>query len=112
MALKRCLLEMGVGVDLHGKDYTKAAQRAVANALWHNSLYFTRTLGTGPESMHVEVTIACAEPDAVDGEVVLGVLPYGHKTIQVVKGGLNIPSEDGSDATIMANAAVLVSLDV
>ena len=33
-------------------------------------------------------------------------------TIVVVKGGLEIPNEDGSDAAVMANAAVLVSLEV
>lgn len=112
MALKRCLLEMGMGVDLHGRDYTQAAQRAVTNALWHNSLYFVRSFGAGPESMRVDVTIAVPEPDAVDGEAVLSILPYGQKHINVVKGGLEIPNEDGSDATVMANAAVLVSLDV
>ncbi|MCE2463683.1 MAG: Lin0512 family protein [Dehalococcoidia bacterium] len=112
MALKRCLLEMGMGVDLHGRDYTQAAQRAVTNALWHNSLYFTRSFGAGPESMRVDVTIAVPEPDAVNGDAVLSVLPYGQKHINVVKGGLEIPNEDGSDATVMANAAVLVSLDV
>ena len=112
MAMKRCLLEMGMGVDLHGRDYTQAAQRAVTNALWHNSLYFIRSFGAGPESMRVDVTIAVPEPDAVNGDAVLSVLPYGQKHIVVVKGGLEIPNEDGSDATVMANAAVLVSLDV
>ena len=112
MALKRCLLEMGMGVDLHGRDYTQAAQRAVTNALWHNSLYFIRSFGSGPESMRVDVTIAVPEPDAVNKEAVLSVLPYGQGHINVVKGGLEIPNEDGSDATVMANAAVLVSLDV
>ena len=29
MALKRIILEMGAGNDLHGGDYTKAALRAV-----------------------------------------------------------------------------------
>ncbi len=112
MALKRCLLEMGMGVDLHGKNYTTAAQRAVTNALWHNSLYFTRSFGAGPDSMQVDVTIAVPEPERVDGEAVLSVLPYGKKNIKVVQGGMEIPSEDGSDATVIANAAVLVSLDV
>ncbi len=37
MAKKRFLLEMGMGVDLHDKDYTKAAVRAVREAIWHNS---------------------------------------------------------------------------
>ena len=112
MALKRCLLEMGMGVDIHGRDYTTAAQRAVTNALWHNSLYFVRSFGSGPESMRVDVTIGVPEPDAVNVEAVLSVLPHGQGYINVVKGGLEIPNEDGSDATVMANAAVLVSLDV
>lgn len=112
MALKRCLLEMGMGVDLHGKDYTKAAKRAVENALWHNSLYFARTFGTGPESMRIEVTIGVPEPDAVNQEAVLGVLPYGQGHVSVVKGGLEVPNEDGTDATVICNAAVLVSLEV
>ena len=30
----------------------------------------------------------------------------------VVQGGLEIPSEDGTDATVMANAAVVVYMDL
>ena len=33
MALTRYLTEMGMGVDVHGRDYTKAACRAVSDAL-------------------------------------------------------------------------------
>ena len=29
MALVRCVTEMGMGVDVHGLDYTNAAKRAV-----------------------------------------------------------------------------------
>ncbi len=112
MALKRCILEMGMGIDLHGRNYTLAARRAVDNAIRHNSLYFVRTLGPGAQAMRVDVTIGVPNPAAVDKDAVLDVLPYGQKHIQVVKGGLEIPSEDGSDATVMANAAVLVSLDL
>ena len=45
MALKRIILELGTGNDLHGGDYTKAALRAVQDALHHSSLAFIRTLG-------------------------------------------------------------------
>ncbi|MFK7889389.1 MAG: Lin0512 family protein, partial [Granulosicoccus sp.] len=38
MTLKRIILEMGAGSDLHGEDYTKAACRAVHDALHHSSL--------------------------------------------------------------------------
>ena len=86
MALRRCLLEVGMGVDLHGKDPTKAAQRALRDALWHCSLGFPSVFGTGPDSMHVDVTIGVPQPEAVDGEAVLNVLPYGQRRIAVVQG--------------------------
>ncbi len=38
MALKRMVLEIGMGTDIRGSDYTKAAVRALRDALWHNSL--------------------------------------------------------------------------
>lgn len=111
MTLKRCLLEMGMGVDLHGRDYTSSAAKAVRDALWHNSVTFPRVFGSGPDSMHVEVIIGSPKPEAVDGDTVLKVLPYGIKSIKVQSGGLEIPSEDGTDTTVITNAAVLVSLD-
>ena len=44
MTMKRAILEMGMGNDLHGEDYTKAAERAIKDALHHSSLSFIRTL--------------------------------------------------------------------
>ena len=38
MPAKRVILELGTGNDLHGGDYTKAALRAVQDALHHSSL--------------------------------------------------------------------------
>ncbi|MEA2775561.1 MAG: hypothetical protein QOF90_967, partial [Acetobacteraceae bacterium] len=38
MARKRVILELGTGNDLHGGDYTKAALRAVQDAIHHSSL--------------------------------------------------------------------------
>ena len=45
MTYKRVILEMGAGNDLHGGDYTKAALRAVQDALHHYSLSFISALG-------------------------------------------------------------------
>ncbi len=45
MPVKRVILELGTGNDLHGGDYTKAALRAVQDALHHSSLTMLRTLG-------------------------------------------------------------------
>ena len=57
MALKRVIMEMGAGNDLHGGDYTKAALRAVQDALHHSSLSLIRSLGLDSKAMQVEVTI-------------------------------------------------------
>ena len=57
MTAKRVILEMGAGNDLHGKDYTKAACRAVDDALHHSSLVMIRTLGVNKNDVLVNVTI-------------------------------------------------------
>jgi uncharacterized protein (TIGR02058 family) len=111
MARVRCITEMGMGVDVHGKDATKAARRAVSDAIRHSSLGFFRMLGKTANDMFVDVTIAVPDPAAVDTAAVAKELPYGTVTVTAVKGGLAIPAEQGSDAIIIANAAVIVSLD-
>lgn len=113
MAIRRCLLELGTGVDLHGKDATKAARRAVFDALRHSSVAFPRVFGYDPDAMMVEVNIAVPYHDTVKPDEVLLELPYGTKSINVVEGGLEVPGADpDGDSTIVANAAVIVSLDV
>jgi uncharacterized protein (TIGR02058 family) len=112
MAWKRVVVEMGMGTDIRGGDYTKAAVRALRDALWHNSLSVTRALGMDVDAMRVEVTIGVPKPEAVDTAQVLAVLPHGTGEVQVVHGGLEIPSENGADKTIIANAAAVVKLDL
>ncbi|MGY3453316.1 Lin0512 family protein [Bradyrhizobium sp. USDA 4353] len=111
MARIRCITEMGMGVDVHGRDATKAAKRAVSDAIRHSSLGFFRMVGKTPQDMLVDVTIAVPNPETVDTAAVAKELPYGTVTVTAVKGGLEIPAEAGSDAIIIANAAVLVHLD-
>ena len=41
--MKRIILEMGMGNDLYGEDYTKAACRAVEDAIRHSSLILFRS---------------------------------------------------------------------
>ncbi len=112
MAWKRCLIEIGMGVDLHGRDYTKAAQRALADAMSRNRLYFVSAVGSKPQSVWADVTIASPEPDAVDPQAVMGMLPYGQGQVNVIKGGLEIANEHNSDGTIITNAVVMVRLDM
>jgi uncharacterized protein (TIGR02058 family) len=111
MARVRCITEMGMGVDVHGKDSTKAAKRAVSDAIRHSSLGFFRMLGKTANDMFVDVMIAVPNPEAVDTAVVAKELPYGTVKVTAVAGGLEIPSESGNDPILIANAAVIVSFD-
>src|SRR5215204_3109402 len=81
MALKRIILEMGSGNDLHGGDYTKAALRAVQDALHHSSLAVVRSLGLDSKAMQVEVTIGVQKPEKVNAEAVKASLPHGQVTV-------------------------------
>ncbi|MEO9188642.1 MAG: Lin0512 family protein [Acetobacteraceae bacterium] len=110
--MTRVILELGSGNDLHGGDYTKAALRAVQDALHHSSLNLIRTLGLDSRAMRVEVTIGVQRPDRVDRAVVGASLPHGIVTVNVVKGGLDVPDEEAGDIAVIASAAVAVRLDL
>jgi len=112
MQATRVILEMGSGNDLHGGDYTKAAVRAVEDAIHHSSLTFIRTLGVDPRAMQVELTIGVQQPEKVDAGVVKAVLPHGQITVKVVKGGLDVPDEEARDVAVIANAAVVVRAEI
>src|SRR5438128_1077716 len=112
MTKKRMVLEIGMGTDIRGSDPTKAACRALRDALWHNSLSIATALGHPLEAMQVDVHIGVPRPDMVDKAQVLAVLPYGKGTVTVIEGGLEIRNDAGTDSTVIANACVVVSLDL
>ena len=112
MTMKRMMVEIGMGTDIRGADHTKAAVRALRDALWHNSLNVAAALGKPTESMFVEVLIGVPKPECVDKEEVLAVLPHGTGTVKVFEGGLEIPNDAGTGSTVMANCAAIVHLDV
>ena len=107
---KRAILELGTGNDLHGGDYTKAAVRAVQDALHHSSLSFIRTLGVDKDRLAVNVTIGVLAPERVDTAKVKASLPVGIVTVTAVKGGLDVPDEAVGDVAVIATAAVEVRL--
>jgi len=112
MAWQRMVLQIGMGTDIRGGDYTKAAVRALRDALWHNSLSVADAIGLPVDAMQVEVRIGVPHPEEVDEAAVLAVLPHGTGTIEVVEGGLEIMNDAGTNKTVIANAAALVRLDV
>jgi uncharacterized protein (TIGR02058 family) len=112
MKPKRIILELGAGASLHGGDYTKAAVRAVEDAIHHSSLSFVRNLGLDAKRMEVTVTIGVQKPDLVDKAKVAAKLPHGQVTVNVVKGGLDVPDPEANDITVLASAAVAVRMEL
>jgi uncharacterized protein (TIGR02058 family) len=112
MALKRMVLQIGMGTDIRGADYTKAAIRALRDALWHNGLSITDAVGLAVDAMQVEVIIGVPRPDKVDRQAVLAVLPHGTGTVRVIEGGLEVANDAGTNSTVIANAAAVVRLDI
>lgn len=108
---RRIILELSGGAALHGGDYTKAAVRAVDDAIHHSSLSFVRSMGLKASNLVVNVTIGVQQPEKVDAEAVKAVLPHGQVTVNVVHGGLDVPDPDADDLTVIASAAVAVHVD-
>ncbi|MBV9250019.1 MAG: Lin0512 family protein [Acetobacteraceae bacterium] len=111
MPSKRVILELGHGNDLHGANYTKAAIRAVQDALHHSSLNLIRSLQLDPDTMLVDVTIGVQRPERVDATAVKASLPHGKVTVHVVKGGLDVPDDEGTDTAVIASAAIAVRFE-
>ena len=110
--MKRIILEMGTGNDLYGEDYTKAACRAVDDALHHSSLTLFRSLGFDHADMDVRVTIAVQQPERVNKAAVTAKLPRGNPIVQVVKGGLDVFDGVHDTRSVIATAAVEAYLDI
>ena len=112
MTKTRMALELGMGTSLRRQDYTKAACRAVKDALWHNSLGLSEAFGFNKSDMIIEVEIGVQRPHRVDVGEVAAVFPYGEVTVKVVEGGLDIDKPGGTGRTVIANAAIVVCFDM
>lgn len=103
---KRIILEMGTGNDLYGRDYTKAARRAVQDALHHSSITLFSKLGIDHSEMRVLVTIGVQKPELVDCELVAADLPRGRAEVRAVSGGLDLDDPKSDTRHVVATAAV------
>jgi uncharacterized protein (TIGR02058 family) len=111
MPKTRVILELGSGNDLHGSDYTKAALRAVQDALHHSSLAFVRTLKIDRTKVDVEVTVGVQRPERVDLDAIKKSLPIGNVTVKAVKGGLDVVDAEANDQATLASAAIAVRIE-
>ena len=120
---KRFLVELGSGIDQHGhdNDCTNAAIKAIKNAISNNCLTgLSEICGLREPKdlmrMKVHVKIGAPYPEKLDKKKVLKAIPFGEKSIEVVKGGLVAKGimikelGDTSDQIIVCNAAVTVSI--
>ena len=107
MTAKPMVLEFGMGVDVHGLDCTKAACRAVSDAIRHSSLPLFADARAKGGKMHVAVTVGVPDPNSVDVERVRKELPHGEVTVTPVAGGLRVPGSD----TLIACASITVSIE-
>ncbi len=119
MAWKRFVVEWGTGADLHGQDATKAACRAVQDAISRSCLCGLLEIVRLQDlnAMRVDVLVAVPMPDQVQADAVLSVIPFGQKSLQTVPGGMSAPGlyqpelGDQSPDIIIANAVVTVWVD-
>lgn len=110
MSEQRVIIEMGMGNSQYGRDYTKAAARAIEDAIRHSSLPLFGALGLSHDVMRVQVTVGVQDPDAVDCAALTKVLPRGRAEVRAVPGGLDVENPETGDVLVIASAAVEVFL--
>ena len=106
MSDHRIIIEMGMGNDQYGQDYTKAAARAIEDAIRHSALPIFGAIGLSHDAMRVQVTVGVQDPGAVDTAALVAALPRGRAEVTAVKGGLNVTNPDTGEVLVIASAAV------
>jgi len=116
--LKKFIIQLGMGVDQHGQDVTKAAQKAIKNAISNNCLIGLTEICAlkDVKDFYVHVQIAVPYPEQINEKRLLKAVPFGNKELIIEKGGMvvsGIPIPelgDTSSEMIIATAAVTVSV--
>lgn len=122
MDYRRYIVEVGTGIDLHGEDETKAAQRAVKDAISHCSmvglsqLFKIGSFKELDEALMVDITVATPNPEKIDEDAVLSILPEGRRRLTAVRGGMRFPmpstaEEARTHGIVMVNAVIVVLVD-
>lgn len=90
MKRRRYAIELGYGADLHGEDMTKAALRAVRDAMSRTCLCgLVEVHGSdGFADVYVHVQVAVPEPVEVDLDVLKKAVPIGTATAEACQGGM------------------------
>lgn len=120
MGRKRLIIELGMGTEIHGQDMTRAATKAVRDAM--SRLCIDVGLKelfnlTGHDDIMLEVLIACPRPKEVNAREIRKVLMSNKSEIKIVEGGMLAKGhldpyyDDTTDEILVANAAITVLID-
>ncbi len=106
MSDQRFIIEMGMGNDLHGMDYQKAARRAIEDAFRHSTLPIFEATGLDHTEMRVQVTVGVQDPGMLDTDALASLLPRGRASVTAVRGGQNVANPETGETLVIATAAV------
>ncbi len=106
MTEQRFIIEMGMGNDQYGQNYTKAAARAIEDAIRHSSIPMFTALGKDSKEMRVQVTVGVQAPEEVDCAELVKKLPRGRAEVKAVFGGMNVTNPYDGNVLVIASAAV------
>jgi uncharacterized protein (TIGR02058 family) len=111
-------IQTGMGTDVHGQDITKAAVRAIKNAIHTNSMPGIRTVLPEQSLDNMKINVKLALPcdhDQLDLEEVKKAIPYGQVHVNIMDGGMLTTSgilledkQDKNDQMYIVNAAIEV----
>ncbi len=104
--MRRFIIEMGMGNDQYGQDYTKAAARAIEDAIRHSSIPMFDALDISHDDMEVRVTLGAQEPEKIDTDALIAKLPRGRASVTATHGGLNVTNPDTGNTLVIVQAAV------
>lgn len=106
-----------MGTDFHGQNVTKAAVKAVKDAISHSclcGLSEVLALKDLDRDIKITVTVAVSRPEEVNPETVAACLPIGEVIVKTVSGGMHVPGlflpqfGDADDSIEVAIAVVEV----
>lgn len=117
---KRFIIEIGMGVDLHGMNQTKAAQKAIKNAMSNNTLIGLSEVVNFDPSIHelsLKIKVATPNPKTINLEELKKAVPTTDNIeFEVVEGGLmeegtksDHPNE--TEMIVVVNAAITVYIN-
>ena len=115
LSVRTFVVELGTGVDLHGRDTTAAAIKAVKDAFAHVSLAGLHAVAGLKDLSTVEIEVRLGVPQhtsPVETGRVAAVFPFGSVRVSIEPGGLLTPGggADPTDQILMVNAAIYVRL--